>query len=55
MAKSRDLDAVGQALTLAARRHRAYTAILLSEIEKKPLLSKIYAQRLIDELDHKES
>jgi DNA-binding MarR family transcriptional regulator len=32
MAKPRDIDAVGQALTLAARRHRAYTAILLSEI-----------------------
>jgi MarR family transcriptional regulator, organic hydroperoxide resistance regulator len=32
MAKFRDIDAVGQALTLAARRHRACTAILLSEI-----------------------
>jgi MarR family transcriptional regulator, organic hydroperoxide resistance regulator len=32
MAKPRDMDAVGQALTLAARRHRAYTAILLSDI-----------------------
>jgi DNA-binding MarR family transcriptional regulator len=32
MAKSRDMDAVGQALTLAARRHRAYTAALLSDI-----------------------
>ncbi len=32
MAKSRDIDAVGQALTLAARRHRAYMASLLSNI-----------------------
>ncbi len=32
MARSNDIKAVGQALTLAARRHRAYMAALLAEI-----------------------
>ncbi len=49
MAKSGDGKDVGQALTLAARRHRAYTAVLLADIGLFPGQDQVL--QLLMELD----